>query len=77
MPDAWSGDGRDVRAAMKRLRESDRELLFMTYWEDLSGAEIAEILGIRVTAVWVRLNRARETLRKELESNRTEVPTNG
>lgn len=56
----------DLRRALLRLRESDRELLFMAYWEDLSGAELAEVLGITVQAVWVRLNRARLALRREL-----------
>jgi RNA polymerase sigma factor (sigma-70 family) len=37
--------GAELRAAMLRLKSSDREILFMAYWEDLSGAEIGEILG--------------------------------
>lgn len=56
----------DLRRALLRLRESDRELLFMAYWEDLSGPQLAEVLGITVQAVWVRLNRARLALRREL-----------
>jgi len=57
---------RDTRRAMMRLKEADREILFMAYWEDLSGAEIATILDCRVPTVWVRLNRARAALKHEL-----------
>jgi RNA polymerase sigma factor (sigma-70 family) len=58
--------GADTRRAMMKLREADREILFMAYWEDLSGSEIAEILGCKVPTVWVRLNRARAALRTHL-----------
>jgi len=60
-------DDADVRRAMMELREADREILFMAYWEDLSGAEIATILGCKVPTVWVRLNRARSALRAHLD----------
>ena len=63
-PDAT---GADVRRAMMKLRQADREILFMAYWEDLSGNEIAEILGCKVPTVWVRLNRARSALRTHLD----------
>jgi RNA polymerase sigma-70 factor (ECF subfamily) len=75
--DPWSDDAQEVRAAMRRLRPTDRELLFMTYWEDLSGAEVAQILRCKVSAVWVRLNRARSALRRELTEARSEVRQNG
>ena len=57
----------DTRRAMMKLKEADREILFMAYWEDLTGNEIAEILGCKVPTVWVRLNRARAALRNHLE----------
>lgn len=69
-----STDALDVRAAMTRLRESDRELLYMTYWEELAAHEVANILGISAAAVWVRLTRAREALRQLLVSS---VPARG
>jgi RNA polymerase sigma factor (sigma-70 family) len=56
----------DTRRAMMRLKDSDREILFMAYWEDLSGAEIASILDCKLPTVWVRLNRARNALKHEL-----------
>jgi RNA polymerase sigma factor (sigma-70 family) len=68
-PDAPEDDeqNRRVRDAMLVLREKDRELLFMAYWEELSGSEMAAILGITPSALWVRLNRARAALKKVLD----------
>ncbi|PZQ88946.1 MAG: RNA polymerase subunit sigma-70 [Leifsonia xyli] len=59
-------DGAEVREAMAALRPRDRELLYMAYWERLSGQEIAQVLQISVSAVWVRLSRARNALRNAL-----------
>jgi RNA polymerase sigma-70 factor (ECF subfamily) len=64
-----STDGLDVRSAMNALRPADRELLYMAYWEDLSADEIGQILGKSSGAVWVRLTRAREALRRHLKSS--------
>ena len=58
-----------VLEALHRLKESEREILFMSYWEDLSGDEIAGILRISKSAVWVRLSRARESLRRQLHTD--------
>jgi RNA polymerase sigma factor (sigma-70 family) len=59
--------GLEVRLALSELKPADRELLFMTYWEDLTPAEIAAILEITVASVWMRLTRARAALKKQLE----------
>lgn len=64
-----STDALEVRTAMTRLREADRELLYMAYWEDLSAQEMGEILGISPAAVWVRLTRARTLLRQMLDGS--------
>ena len=45
--------------ALARLSASDQELLRLVAWEDLSHAEMAQVLGISVNAVAVRLHRAR------------------
>jgi RNA polymerase sigma factor (sigma-70 family) len=66
-PGADDDSARDTRRAMMRLKEADREILFMAYWEDLTGAEIAAILDCKVPTVWVRLNRARAALKHELK----------
>lgn len=51
-----------VRAAVGRLKPSDRELLRLTSWEGLTPAEIAVALGVRPATARVRLHRARQAL---------------
>ena len=51
-----------VAHALRRLAKDDREILRMAYWEDLSRAEIAAVLGCSAGAVRVRLLRARKRL---------------
>ena len=58
-----TADALDVRRALAGLRETAREILYMAYWEDLTRAEIASILGISTVTVRVRLLRARQTLK--------------
>lgn len=48
-----------VMVALARLSPADQELLKLVAWEELSHAEIAEVLGISVNAVAIRLHRAR------------------
>lgn len=63
MPDDSIEDAMLVRKAMLSLSEADREILMMTYWEDLTRSEAAQILGCNPAAVRVRLFRAKERLR--------------
>lgn len=62
-------DALDVRAAMSTLKPADRELLYMAYWEGLSAQEIGSITGVSAPAVWVRLTRARDALRRTLQAS--------
>jgi RNA polymerase sigma-70 factor, ECF subfamily len=48
-----------VRAALAGLSERDREVLMLAEWEQLSGTEIATVLGCSAAAAKVRLHRAR------------------
>ena len=50
----------DVWDAMADLTEQDREILVLRYWDGLDGREIAALLGISLSATWVRLHRARQ-----------------
>lgn len=59
-------DAHLIRAAIKGLSEPDREVIYMTYWEDLSSIEIAAILGCSAAAVRQRLARARKRLEAAL-----------
>jgi RNA polymerase sigma-70 factor (ECF subfamily) len=54
----------DLRSALKRLNDRDRELLEMRYQQDLTQAAIARKLGIPEGTVKVRLHRARNRLRR-------------
>ena len=52
--------------ALDELSENDRELLMAFYWDDLTGAQCAQLLGCSTPAVWVRLHRARRALKDVL-----------
>ncbi len=51
-------DGSLVRAALTGLSVSDQEVLRLVLWDELSRADIAQILGISTNAVNVRFHRA-------------------
>ncbi len=53
---------RATRAALDELGDVDREILRLAAWEDLPHAQIAEVLDLTVSAVSVRLHRARGRL---------------
>ena len=55
-----------LSAALAALPETDAELLRLWAWEQLTPAEIAEVLEITANAVSVRLHRAKEKLREQL-----------
>lgn len=52
--------GRD--GAVRRLKLVDREIVMLDVWEDLSRAEIAEVLGMTRAAVDQRVHRAYQKL---------------
>lgn len=56
-----------ARAALARLKRSEQEVLALVVWSDLSYAEAADALGIRVGTVKSRLARARNRLRSLAE----------
>jgi RNA polymerase sigma factor (sigma-70 family) len=62
---------RDEQAALLRALRSipfdHQVILELSYWEDLSGPEIAEVLGLPPNTVRSRLSRARTALREALE----------
>lgn len=53
--------------AIRGLPEREREILWLTYWEQLSAAEVAQVMEMNTGAVWTRLNRARARLRPSLD----------
>ena len=58
---------RVVRAAVDSLPDAYRTILVLRDFEELSTAEVAELLGIEPNNVKVRLHRARAALKKLLE----------
>ena len=57
----------EVRAAVGRLDERDRELIALRYGADLRAREIGELLGERTNTVEVALHRALGRLRASLD----------
>lgn len=56
-----------VVPAMMALRYSDREVLYMAYWDCLGAHQICVLLGCSEAAARVRLHRARKRFKKQLE----------
>jgi RNA polymerase sigma-70 factor, ECF subfamily len=61
--------GLEVRAAVARLEERDRELIALRYGADLSVAQIADLFDMRPNSVDVALHRARKRLADILEGD--------
>ena len=57
----------ELRAAIARLGERDREILWLRFFADLNEAETAVALGVRRGTVKSRTSRALERLRAEVE----------
>jgi RNA polymerase sigma-70 factor, ECF subfamily len=57
-----------VREALKHLPEMQREILELVFYHQLSGQEVADVLGINQGTVKSRLHRAKEALRRALYS---------
>src|SRR5579859_7748811 len=55
-------------AALNRLSPSDRELITLRFLEELTSAEVAEVLGCSMPNLYLRLHRALKRLRQQLET---------
>jgi RNA polymerase sigma-70 factor (ECF subfamily) len=55
-----------VHDAMAALREKDRDILQLAYWDGLDTPEIAGVLECSESAAKVRLHRARAAFRKQM-----------
>lgn len=60
--------------AMRTLSVRDRELLFLTYWEQLSLRQAATIIGCSAATAGVRVHRARRRLNHALNQPPGEEP---
>lgn len=61
-----SSEGARVAAAVARLKPTDREIVRLDAWEDLSREEIAEVMGMTRAAVDQRIHRAYKKLSRSL-----------
>lgn len=55
-----------IRAALRRLPDTDREILLLVTWEGLEPSEAAQVMSITPSTARTRLHRARARLRTEL-----------
>ncbi|MGY0056435.1 RNA polymerase sigma factor [Streptomyces sp. LZ34] len=67
-PGSW------VLEALDRLTEADQEVLKLTAWEELTVEELATALGCGRSAAAMRLHRARQRLREQIDTVRGAVP---
>ena len=58
---------RNLYETVMELPEKYRVVLYLFYYEEYSTKEIAELLGLRQTAVTTRLSRGRELLKQQLK----------
>jgi RNA polymerase sigma-70 factor (ECF subfamily) len=63
-------ESEEMLSAIARLRETDRELLRLVSWEELSHAQAAAVLGTSTHAVAQRLYRVTKRLRRDLRTGR-------
>jgi len=66
-----------IRAELDGLAPADRDILTLRYALDYDAAKIAETLGVAVTAVHMRLSRARQRLADKLGPLDGYSPANG
>ncbi len=72
-----SYESQRVFDATARLKTTDQEILRLHLWEELTHAEIARVVGLRVDAVRQRYSRALKNLTKEfnrIETTRNQPP---
>lgn len=65
-PGPGAAEALDVRAALDRLGDKDREIVLLVAWDGLGVAEAGAVLGLSPTAARARYSRARARLRAAL-----------
>lgn len=59
-------------AALSKLSNADRQLLILRFFEQLSSAEVADVLGCSLPNVYLRLHRALGRLREQINRQKVE-----
>ncbi|MDN6886775.1 RNA polymerase sigma factor [Variovorax sp. CAN2819] len=70
-PGRDQGTGLDLQRCLMQLPEEQRAVLLLVTLEDLSYAEVANVLGVPVGTVMSRLSRARTRLQELMEGAST------
>lgn len=66
----FTGERRDeILSAIDKMTRDHREILLLRYYDDLSYAEIAGVLDIKLGTVMSRLSRARARLLSEMDED--------
>ena len=66
----FAGEQRgEVMAALEELSEDHKQILLLRYYDDLSYAEIADVLQVKLGTVMSRLSRARMRLMDVMQSS--------
>ena len=60
----------EVWAALRRLSERQRAVIYLTYWMDLAPEAVAELLDLSTGSVKQHLDRGRKALRSALGGTR-------
>lgn len=58
-----------LRAALARLPDRQRAALVLFYYEEMSGEDAAEVLGLSLRAFWSLLHRARQGVQHDLQES--------
>ncbi|MEX0908671.1 MAG: RNA polymerase sigma factor, partial [Gemmatimonadaceae bacterium] len=58
------GEGSEIETAIGKLEPAQREVFLMKYVEDMSYEEIAEVTGVGVSALKMRVKRTADHLRE-------------
>jgi RNA polymerase sigma-70 factor, ECF subfamily len=61
-----------LRDALNALADIDREIITLIAWDELTPAEVAQVLGLSANVVRVRAHRARARLRALLDASAAE-----
>lgn len=59
-----------LRSILDTLSPVHRDVLALTYWDGLAAADVAVVLGCSEQAVWKRISRAREEIRRAWPQDR-------
>jgi len=68
-----------IRQALQKLKASQRKVIILSHYQELTNAELAEVMGLSLKAAESLLFRARtrlqDILKREFKTTRDELPT--